>query len=91
MNRTAVKKLRESLGITQEEFAARIPVSTKTVSRWELGEVSPSPLARMRLRDLHRKIHASKPEEPTGTNPDHVAGMPTPNEPRRRGVLPSSE
>ena len=33
----AVKGLREARGLTQAELAARIDVSSKTVSKWETG------------------------------------------------------
>lgn len=36
-----VKSLREKLGLTQAELAAKLSVSDKTVSKWETG-VSPS-------------------------------------------------
>lgn len=38
----AIKKIREALDLTQEEFGALIGVSGKTVSRWELGQSEPT-------------------------------------------------
>ncbi len=38
----AIRKIRESLELTQEEFGALIGVSGKTVSRWELGQSEPT-------------------------------------------------
>ncbi|MEQ8959278.1 MAG: helix-turn-helix transcriptional regulator [Coleofasciculus sp. C2-GNP5-27] len=32
-----LKQLREAVGLTQEELARRIGVSTKTISNWERG------------------------------------------------------
>ncbi len=36
-----VKAVRESLGLTQAEFAARLGVSTRAVSNWEQGLDTP--------------------------------------------------
>ena len=41
-NLSPLKTLRELLGMSQEQFAALIGVSTRTVSRWETGESRPS-------------------------------------------------
>ena len=37
----AIRSLRETKGMTQEELAARIHVSAKTVSKWETGKGFP--------------------------------------------------
>ncbi|MBR4953021.1 MAG: helix-turn-helix transcriptional regulator [Oscillospiraceae bacterium] len=34
---TMIRQLREQKGLTQEELAARLFVSSKTVSKWETG------------------------------------------------------
>ena len=47
-----VRALREALGMTQEEFARAVGVSFTTVSRWETGRGTPSPLARRQLEQL---------------------------------------
>jgi type I restriction enzyme M protein len=45
-----LQALRERLGtISQEQLAHRVGVSWSTVSRWENGKGSPSPLAREKL------------------------------------------
>jgi transcriptional regulator with XRE-family HTH domain len=36
-----LKKIRESLGLTQEQFAPRLGVTTSTLSKWERGEHEP--------------------------------------------------
>lgn len=41
----ALRKVRESLGLTQEQWAARLGVSTRTVSRWEQGVAEPGSAA----------------------------------------------
>ncbi|MBI4378687.1 MAG: helix-turn-helix domain-containing protein [Nitrospinae bacterium] len=39
--REEIKNIRESLGMTQDEFARRIGVTVTTVSRWERGDSLP--------------------------------------------------
>jgi DNA-binding transcriptional regulator YiaG len=46
-----IVSLREALGLTQEEFGARLGVDKMTVSRWERGMVRP---ARSSLAALER-------------------------------------
>lgn len=36
-----LRKARQDLGLTQEQWAQRLGVSVRTVSRWELGESAP--------------------------------------------------
>ena len=40
-----VKELRVRLGLTQEQFAAKVGVTFSTVNRWENNRGKPSPLA----------------------------------------------
>jgi DNA-binding transcriptional regulator YiaG len=40
-----VKEMRAQLGLTQEQFAAKVSVTWSTVNRWENGRGKPSPLA----------------------------------------------
>jgi len=40
------------LGVTQEQFAAKIGVAWSTVNRWENGRGKPSPLALRRIEEL---------------------------------------
>ena len=54
--RQELKKLRTSLGMTQEQFAREVGVSYSTVSRWETGRGTPSPLARRRIEDLLARV-----------------------------------
>lgn len=44
-----IKDLRAKLGLTQEQFAAKIGVTFSTVNRWENGRGTPSPLAMRRI------------------------------------------
>ena len=50
-----VKKLRTALGLTQEQFAAKVGVTFSTVNRWENGKGKPSPLAMLRIEELQSK------------------------------------
>ena len=47
-----IKKLRTSLGMTQEQIAHALGVSWITVSRWERGVSRPSALAFQQLERL---------------------------------------
>jgi putative transcriptional regulator len=42
MEESPLKKLREEMGMSQEEFARRIGTSARTISRWETGDSVPS-------------------------------------------------
>lgn len=44
-----LKRLREKLGMTQSDFGSRMGVRQATVSDWETGKQSPSPMARRLL------------------------------------------
>jgi len=54
-----VKQLREKLGLTQEQLAYKLGVTTKTVNRWEMGRAKPSPLAVAQLVQLEKAQHGS--------------------------------
>jgi type I restriction enzyme M protein len=47
-----IRTLRQTLGLTQEEFAHRLGITVATVNRWENGHNSPTRLARKALYDL---------------------------------------
>jgi putative transcriptional regulator len=48
--RNNIRGLRSSLGLMQEQFAAKISVTFSTVNRWESGKSKPSSLACARSR-----------------------------------------
>lgn len=48
-----LKRIREGLGLTQEELAERPGVIRSTVTRWELGERRIPELAARLIRLLH--------------------------------------
>jgi len=47
-----IRDLWASLGLTQEQFAAKVGVTWSTVNRWENGRGKPSPLAMRRINEL---------------------------------------
>jgi DNA-binding transcriptional regulator YiaG len=47
-----VKNLRDKLGLTQEQFAAKVGVTWSTVNRWENDRGMPSPLALQHVREV---------------------------------------
>jgi len=49
-----IKRLRETLDLTQRRFAYKVGVSLTTISRWEQGHCKPCTLARARLREIER-------------------------------------
>ena len=55
-----IKELQTALGLTQEQFAAKIGVTFSTVNRWENGKGKPSPLAMLRIKELQNKLKQNK-------------------------------
>ena len=55
-----IKKLRTSLSLTQEQFAAKLGVTVSTVNRWENDKDKPSPLAMLRIEMFEQKINRNK-------------------------------
>jgi len=53
-----IKSMRDALGMTQQQLANRLKVSSQTVSRWERGEVQPNTAALTRLRRLQATVRA---------------------------------
>ena len=47
-----VREIRLEMGLTQEQFAAKLGVSFPTVNRWENQKTKPSPLAAQKLQKL---------------------------------------
>jgi len=44
------------MGLTQEQFAAKVGVTFATVNRWEAGKAKPSRLALNRLEELRKAL-----------------------------------
>ena len=55
-----IKKLRKQLGLTQEQFAAKLGVTFSTVNRWEAGRSKPSPLAWREIERLSKSVSKAK-------------------------------
>ncbi len=55
-----IRELRADLGLTQEQFAAKIGVTYSTVNRWENNKGRPSPLAILRIQKLQNKREKTK-------------------------------
>ena len=49
-----VKRLREKMGLTQEQLAQQIPVSLSTVQRWESG----GPIRSLSVRQTLERLFA---------------------------------
>lgn len=50
-----IRELRAKLGLTQEQFAAKVGVTWSTVNRWENGRGRPSPLAMRQIEELRHR------------------------------------
>lgn len=55
-----VKELRADLGLTQEQFAAKIGVTYSTINRWENNKGKPSRLALRQIEKLQKKLERNK-------------------------------
>ncbi len=51
-----IRELRLETGLTQEKFGAALGVTYPTVSRWENGLATPSPLALQKIEKQLRQI-----------------------------------
>jgi len=51
-----IKDLRASLGLTQEQLAAKVGVTFSTINRWENGRGKPSPLAMKQIEELQKEF-----------------------------------
>ena len=61
MEREAIKQLRERLQRSQERLARELGLSYSTISRWERGLSTPSPVAE-RLLSEFAQSHPPKPK-----------------------------
>ena len=55
-----VRELRRALGLTQEQFAAKVGVTYTTINRCENDKGNPSPLALLRIEQIQKKEQSSK-------------------------------
>ncbi|MBD2256998.1 helix-turn-helix transcriptional regulator [Pseudanabaena sp. FACHB-2040] len=65
---SALKRLREAAGLSQQELASRIGVGVTTISRWERG-VSPAMLSVPQTKALCRELSLSIEELPDDFGP----------------------
>ncbi|WP_291413861.1 helix-turn-helix transcriptional regulator [Actinophytocola sp.] len=102
-DRAELAVLRQSAGLTQEEFAERLRVSRSTVIRWEAGETTPQPhqwpkiakvlgVARLRLAEVltraSKKPATSNEIEPNPfALPQDSSAIKGDNEIERRSLL----
>jgi putative transcriptional regulator len=52
MTSDEIRKLRETLGLTQEEFAKKVGAGRVTIARWESGQSKPTGLYLRALEKL---------------------------------------
>ena len=55
-----IKELRNTLGLTQEQFAAKVGVTYTTINRWENSNAKPSPLALQKIEELQNELKRNK-------------------------------
>jgi len=60
MTANDILKLRESLELTQEQFAKRIGATRGTIARWELGTAKPKGLYLQALEKLQAQLKKRK-------------------------------
>lgn len=51
-----IREQRIALGLTQEQFAAKVGVTYSTVNRWENNKAKPSPLALRTINELQKEL-----------------------------------
>lgn len=68
-----IKQAREALQLTQDQWAKRLGVSTRTISRWESGEVEPNTAAQKAT--VAQAIHAAGMADSFPTLTGLAAGM----------------
>lgn len=74
---------RKKLGLSQEKLAEALGVSRNTVSRWELGEFSPSAENLAALERLLAQLEGDGPAEPEDTPAPEEAVVPPPVTPAK--------
>jgi transcriptional regulator with XRE-family HTH domain len=57
-----IRELRADLGLTQEQFAAKLGVTYSTINRWENKKGNPSPLAMLRIEKIQKTTEKTKGE-----------------------------
>lgn len=61
MRASEVRRIRQRLGLTQEDFAALIAVTRVTVARWETGKVAVTkPMAKLIRMVMQSRMRARR-------------------------------
>ena len=55
-----IKELRAALGLTQEQFAAKVGVTYTTINRWENNKAKHSTLAMLKIQELQNILEKKK-------------------------------
>ena len=55
-----IRELRTDLGLTQEQFAAKLGVTYSTINRWENKKGNLSPLAMLQVEKVRKRIEKTK-------------------------------
>lgn len=58
--REEIQRIRETLQLTQEEFAHTLGVTVSSVNRWESGKTQPSRLAWLRIREIEQRTRSGR-------------------------------
>jgi transcriptional regulator with XRE-family HTH domain len=61
--RALVKRLRERMGLTQEQFAREVGVTFSTVNLWENGHRRPQPYLLKRLLEMEASLRHERSVE----------------------------
>ncbi len=68
MDKDALKKFRESIGLTQSGLADALSVANNTVSRWELGTRAIPSFLPLALETIERRLSKVKSESTVGSS-----------------------
>lgn len=59
-----LRAIRASLGLSRDDMAAMLAVSTRTVEQWEAGRRQPAPYLRRALADVEREMTTHQESRP---------------------------
>jgi putative transcriptional regulator len=57
-----IRELRQTLGLSQEKFAAALGVTFPTINRWENGRANPSPIALRLIEQMLQALETASDE-----------------------------
>lgn len=83
-----VRALRDACGFSQADLADHMGVAERSISRWESGDASPSPMALAHLRRIKRQ-YQDKDQKPQPASVSTMTSRETPTPVHRGGLLPS--